>query len=182
MVASRSPPTGEPAHNPGMCPDWEWKQHPFCWQAGTQSTEPHQLGLFFFPHFLLNLLGDIGSQNHTSFKCTTQQNIICTVYHAPLTQSKVSFYPHLSSPLFAFFHLPLSSFPSGYYCTIICVCFIYVCLCMFHICDMCMCAHIYVYVCIHISQTCIYLYFFLPNPVPSDSFQAVLCFCFYFVF
>ena len=23
MVASHPPPTGEPAHNPGKCPDWE---------------------------------------------------------------------------------------------------------------------------------------------------------------
>ena len=26
MVASRAPPTGDLAHNPGMCPDWEWNQ------------------------------------------------------------------------------------------------------------------------------------------------------------
>ena len=29
-----------PACNPGMCPDWELNQR---LQAGTQSTEPHQL-------------------------------------------------------------------------------------------------------------------------------------------
>ena len=38
-------PTGDLAHNPGMCPDWEMNQQPFCLQAGTQSTEPHQPGL-----------------------------------------------------------------------------------------------------------------------------------------
>ena len=32
------------ACNPGMCPDWELSQHHFGLQAGTQSTEPHQLG------------------------------------------------------------------------------------------------------------------------------------------
>ena len=37
-------PTGDLAHNPGMCPDWELNQRPFGWQAGTQSTEPHQPG------------------------------------------------------------------------------------------------------------------------------------------
>ena len=26
MVASHAPLTGDPARNPGMCPDWEWDQ------------------------------------------------------------------------------------------------------------------------------------------------------------
>ena len=29
MVASLTPPTEDPAHNPGMCPDWELNQQPF---------------------------------------------------------------------------------------------------------------------------------------------------------
>ena len=37
---------GDLAHNPGMCPDWESSQRPFGSQAGAQSTEPHQPGLF----------------------------------------------------------------------------------------------------------------------------------------
>ena len=37
---------GDLAHNPGMCPDWELNLQPFVSQAGTQSTEPHQPGLF----------------------------------------------------------------------------------------------------------------------------------------
>ena len=41
-VASHTPPTGDLAHNPGMCPDWESNQRPFRSQAGTQSAEPHQ--------------------------------------------------------------------------------------------------------------------------------------------
>ena len=45
VVASRVSPTGDLAHNPGMCPDWEWNQRPSGLQAGTQSTEPHQPGL-----------------------------------------------------------------------------------------------------------------------------------------
>ena len=45
MVASPVPPTGDLAHNPGMCPDWESNLPPFGFQAGTQSTEPHQPGL-----------------------------------------------------------------------------------------------------------------------------------------
>ena len=47
VVASRTPPTEDLACNPSMCPDWESDQQPFDSQAGTQSTEPHQLGLFF---------------------------------------------------------------------------------------------------------------------------------------
>ena len=46
MVASYAPPTGDLASNPGMCPDWESNQQPFVSQAGAQSTEPHQPGLF----------------------------------------------------------------------------------------------------------------------------------------
>ena len=44
VVASRTPPTGDLACNPGMCPDWESNWQPFGLQAGTQSTEPHQPG------------------------------------------------------------------------------------------------------------------------------------------
>ena len=47
VVASHAPATGEPAHNPGMCPDWELNPQPFDLQGGTQSTEPHQPGLVF---------------------------------------------------------------------------------------------------------------------------------------
>ena len=51
VVASRVPPTGDLARNPGMCPKQELSQRPFGSQAGTQSTEPHQQGpsLFFYP-------------------------------------------------------------------------------------------------------------------------------------
>ena len=45
-VTSNTPPTGDLACNPGMCPDWESNQRPFRSQAGTQSTEPHQPGLY----------------------------------------------------------------------------------------------------------------------------------------
>ena len=41
-VASRTPPTGDPACNPGMCPNWESNRWPFGSQASTQTTEPHQ--------------------------------------------------------------------------------------------------------------------------------------------
>ena len=44
VVASPTPPTGDLAHNPGMCPDWELNQRPFGSQPHAQSTEPHQPG------------------------------------------------------------------------------------------------------------------------------------------
>ena len=50
-VVSHAPPTGDLAHNPGMCPDWESNQQSFGSQASTQSTEPYQPG----PKFLAEL-------------------------------------------------------------------------------------------------------------------------------
>ena len=47
------PSTGDVAHNRGMCPDWEANLEPSGSQACTQSTEPHQPGLFF--EFFKNL-------------------------------------------------------------------------------------------------------------------------------
>ena len=38
------PPTGDLAHNPGMCRDWESNWRPFGSQASSQSTEPYQPG------------------------------------------------------------------------------------------------------------------------------------------
>ena len=37
-------PNWDLAHNPGVCPDWEWNWPPFGLQAGSQSTKPHQPG------------------------------------------------------------------------------------------------------------------------------------------
>ena len=42
VIASCVSPTGDLAHNPGMCPDWELNQRPFGLQAGAQSTETHK--------------------------------------------------------------------------------------------------------------------------------------------
>ena len=44
VVAYCMPPTGDLACDPGTCPDWESNRQPFGSQAGTQSTELHQLG------------------------------------------------------------------------------------------------------------------------------------------
>ena len=45
VVASSVPPTGDPAGNPGMCPDWESTSNPLVSQNNAQSTDPHQPGL-----------------------------------------------------------------------------------------------------------------------------------------
>ena len=45
MVASYAFPAGDPAHDPGTCPNREWNQQPSGSPAGDQSTEPHQPGL-----------------------------------------------------------------------------------------------------------------------------------------
>ena len=50
MVASQVFSTGDLAGNPSMCPDWESNQHPFGLQAGAQSTEPHQPGLYLLSY------------------------------------------------------------------------------------------------------------------------------------
>ena len=44
VVASCAPPTGDLAHTPGMCPDWELNQWPFGSHTSTQSTKLHQPG------------------------------------------------------------------------------------------------------------------------------------------
>ena len=46
VVDSRTPPTGDLARDPGMCPDWELNQQPFALWADAQSTEPHKPGQF----------------------------------------------------------------------------------------------------------------------------------------
>ena len=56
--------------------------------------------------------GDIGSQNHRGFKCTSQSNIICTLHHVPVTPSKVSFCLHLP-PLCPPPTTPTAPFPLG---------------------------------------------------------------------
>ena len=58
LVASCTPPTGDLAPNPGMCPSQEWNQWPFTLQAGSHSTEPYHQGqdLYFFRVKYRNLI------------------------------------------------------------------------------------------------------------------------------
>ena len=46
VVDSLTPATGDLAHNPGMCPDWELNERPFGSQAGAQSSEPTSQGSY----------------------------------------------------------------------------------------------------------------------------------------
>ena len=48
-----TPPAGDLAHNPGMCPDRESNQSTFSLQVGTQSIEPHQPGQLLILNFML---------------------------------------------------------------------------------------------------------------------------------
>ena len=66
VVASHVPPTGDLAHNPGMCPDQESTRSLFGLQARAQSTELYQPGLFFprFHVLLYNLKLKLGSVHH----------------------------------------------------------------------------------------------------------------------
>ena len=47
LLASLTPPSGDLARNPGMCPDWGSNQQPFNLQDDIQLTELHQSGLTF---------------------------------------------------------------------------------------------------------------------------------------
>ena len=55
VVACCVPPTGDLAHSPGMCPDWESNQQSFGSQAGAQSTEPHQPGQYASFYFYYDM-------------------------------------------------------------------------------------------------------------------------------
>ena len=51
VAASHTPPAGDLAHNPGICPGWESNWQPFSLQACAQSTELHQLGHWLYLMF-----------------------------------------------------------------------------------------------------------------------------------
>ena len=60
-VASRTPPTGDLAQNPGICPDWKSNLRPFRSQAGAQSTGLLLLSLIpFCPPLPPHLLWTVG--------------------------------------------------------------------------------------------------------------------------
>ena len=47
LVASHTPPVGDLAWNPGMCPYWESNRWPFVLPDDAQPTEPYLWGRFF---------------------------------------------------------------------------------------------------------------------------------------
>ena len=57
-VASCVLSTGDLACNLRMCPDWESNWWPLGLQVGTQSTEPHQPGLYYFKDYLTSPWSD----------------------------------------------------------------------------------------------------------------------------
>ena len=65
-VASCTPPTGDLACNPGMCPDRELNQRPFGLQASSQSTEAHQPGLNILLTDLVFKSKKLSKNNHES--------------------------------------------------------------------------------------------------------------------
>ena len=65
VVAFCAPPTGDLAHNPGMCPDWESNLRPFGSQGGIQSTEPPQPGPDPIPNLAISALVEDGRMNDT---------------------------------------------------------------------------------------------------------------------
>ena len=66
--ASHTSPTGD-LDQKGTCPDLKWNQRPLGPQASTQSTEPHQPGLFFHVTWLDTFWIDIytNTHNHIEF-------------------------------------------------------------------------------------------------------------------
>ena len=92
VVAFRASPTGDLAHNPGLCTNWESKRWPFGLQASAQSTEPHQPGFDGGISYLRSLRHIYPSRS--SFKRMFPKPAIpeapCTSYPKPETISPKS--------------------------------------------------------------------------------------------
>ena len=105
-----APPTGDLAHNPGMCPNWESNWWPFGSQASTQSTELHQpvheflinkemwgKNKFFVPFILFYLI-------HQLYKGNPVFGSLCKINSRPGTSQKSV----LQKVLYIFKYDPLS--------------------------------------------------------------------------
>ena len=92
-------PTGDVAHNPGMCPDWETNLQPSGLQAGAQSTEPHQPGLnIYFNYFIV----------------VQVQLSPCSCHHFPHPIHHClppSIFPHFGFVHVSFIIVPVNPFP-----------------------------------------------------------------------
>ena len=72
-VASHMPPTGDLAHNPGMCPDRKSNQGPFGLQDSVRSTESHQSG----PNLYFLVPSPFSSIHPNPFPSGNHQNVHC---------------------------------------------------------------------------------------------------------
>ena len=55
VVASHTPPARNPAHNPGMCPNWASNQLPSGSHSSAQSVEPYQPGQKYIIRILIQI-------------------------------------------------------------------------------------------------------------------------------
>ena len=69
VVPSHAIPTGDLAHNPVICPDWELNQWPFGSQAGIQPSKPHktQQEMFFFVGEYISGIGKMVTKNNKRY-------------------------------------------------------------------------------------------------------------------
>ena len=132
-VASRVPPTGDLVRNPGMCPDWVSNQQTFGSQAGAQSTEPHQSGLFCFLNapsvnprefsFTLSLLIVISWLLVLFLKILNGQQIFYKIYFLiiAVTTWFIFFSLNAINLIIWFSNVQISSDPSQFYLGLICI-------------------------------------------------------------
>ena len=81
VAASHVLPTGDLAHSPGMCPDWESNWQLFGSQGSTQSAEPHQPGLLALLYYMCVLCKQRPSPVFSFF--LIWQTLICPLRLSP---------------------------------------------------------------------------------------------------
>ena len=79
VAACSTLPTGDPACNPGTCPNWESNEQLFGLQSGTECTETHQPGLklylkYTFIQVLIAVSGRIGLQTKIVLIASQEKN------------------------------------------------------------------------------------------------------------
>ena len=85
VVASHASTTGNLAHNPGMCPDWELNRQPFDSQADTQPLSLTSQGYFFFKQsfFFKILFIYFLKRGKGGRKRGRETSICCCLSHGP---------------------------------------------------------------------------------------------------
>ena len=99
VLVSCAPRTGDPAHNPSMCPYWEWNLRSSGSQARAQSTELHQpvpIILYFSisnPHrWVFSSFQKLEDDDLTTFSLASSNDPDINI----LVHSPVSFWLHES--------------------------------------------------------------------------------------